>query len=65
MHYVEEKIRVPYRYMKEFVGSYVDESGLEEQRKYSMYVRDLQIESHEYLSRDFFNGQGSKCTNKI
>ena len=53
MHYVEEKIRVPYRYMKEFVGSYVDESGLEEQRKYSMYVRDLQIESHEYLPETF------------
>ena len=53
MHYVEEKIRVPYRYMKEFVGSYVDESGLEEQRKYSMYVRDLQIESHDIYQRLF------------
>lgn len=53
MHYVEESLRVPYRYMKEFCGKYIDEYGKEETGKYSMYVRDLAIESEENLPEEF------------
>lgn len=53
MHYVEECLRVPYRYMKDFSGQYIDEYGKEEIRKYSMYVRDLAIESEENLPEEF------------
>jgi aminoglycoside 3-N-acetyltransferase len=40
-HYVEEKVRVSYRYFKDFVGNYIDENGLEKKVKYKFYVRDL------------------------
>ncbi len=41
VHYVEELVRVPYRYEKEFTDKYVDENREETIRTYSMYVRDL------------------------
>ena len=49
MHYVGESVHVPYRYMKNFRGKYRDTDGSEEIRSYTMYVRDLDIESQEYL----------------
>ena len=48
MHYVERSIRVPYRYMKDFRGSYTNSKGKTTDRIYSMYVRDLSIQCEEY-----------------
>lgn len=42
VHFVEETMGVPYRYLKYFTGQYVDEKGLESTRTFSMYVRDLE-----------------------
>lgn len=53
MHYVEESVRVPYRYLKAFRGMYTDADGHTDERSYTMYVRDLAIQSQEYL-RDAF-----------
>lgn len=58
MHYVEKKLKVPYRYTKKFVNKYIDESGLESIRIYSMYVRDLDIVSHELLKDSFLENYG-------
>lgn len=43
VHYVEEKMKVFYRYIKEFKALYVDEFQKEELRTYSMYVRKKNI----------------------
>lgn len=48
MHYVEEKLQVPYRYMKNFRSLYVDKNGEKTERSYNMFVRDLDIESEPY-----------------
>lgn len=41
-HYVEEwEGKVPYRYVKDFTAGYIDEQGREEERTYSMFVRDM------------------------
>ena len=54
MQYVEESMRVPYRYFKGFRSNYIDYDGTESQRRYTMYVRDLTIQSEEYLSDEMF-----------
>ena len=41
VHYVEEKVRVSYRYFKRFSGIYVDENYLEKNVTFSLYVRKL------------------------
>jgi aminoglycoside 3-N-acetyltransferase len=41
-HHAEELEGAPYRYLKWFEGKYIDEYGVESQRRYSMYVRDLE-----------------------
>lgn len=41
VHYVEEKNHVPYRFLKEFHGKYIDENDQESERTYTMYVRYL------------------------
>ena len=40
-HYIEEAHAVPYRYHKFFSGPYTGFSGVTEEKKYSIYVRDL------------------------
>ncbi len=47
LHYVEESIGVPHRYFKDFHGQYIDENGVMEDRTYTMFVRDLDIESKQ------------------
>lgn len=44
MHYVEEKLRVPYRYDKEFEGHIIDKDGNRREDKHILYVkyRDVQ-----------------------
>ncbi|MBR0079678.1 MAG: AAC(3) family N-acetyltransferase [Synergistaceae bacterium] len=44
-HFVEQEVRVPYRHPKYFFGCYTDENGNTENRMYSMYVRDIEVES--------------------
>ena len=41
VHYVEEMIGVPYRYLKNFTAEYIDENGDRSIRTYCMHVRDL------------------------
>lgn len=41
-HYVEESLNAPYRYHKEFLGSYVDANGVESIRGYGMFVRNIE-----------------------
>jgi aminoglycoside 3-N-acetyltransferase len=41
-HFVEEQNKVDYRYYKEFEGTYIDWEGNERNRKYALYVRDLE-----------------------
>lgn len=57
MHYVERYLNVPWRYMKEFIGDYTDEKGKTERRIYSMFVRDLDIESKQVTNPVAFDGK--------
>lgn len=43
-HYMEQKTGVIYRYEKTFTGDYTDVNGVREQRSYSMYVRNLDMD---------------------
>jgi aminoglycoside 3-N-acetyltransferase len=40
-HYIEEHHRVPYRYFKGFTGPYTDWNGVEGNKTYKIYVRDI------------------------
>lgn len=40
-HFVEEQNLVNYRYFKEFEGEYIDKNGIKSNRKYSLFVRDI------------------------
>lgn len=51
VHYVEECIGVPYRYLKKFTGEYIDEKGKEENKTISMYVRDYDLEAEASLEQ--------------
>lgn len=59
-HYVEQSVRVPYRYPKYFMGNYTDENGVTEERSYSMYVRDLSVELEPAQTNEFFNEGGAE-----
>lgn len=52
LHYVEESIRVPHRYFKDFHGQYIDADGTARDRTYTMFVRDLAIESKQVTPDD-------------
>lgn len=41
-HHVEEMCGVSYRFMKSFTGGYIDESGSEDTKTYTIYVRNLE-----------------------
>ncbi|SFT66754.1 aminoglycoside 3-N-acetyltransferase [Selenomonas sp. GACV-9] len=58
MHYVEQAVSVPYRYMKNFRGMYTDVNGIESERSYTMYVRDLAIKSQEYAPDEMLEVHG-------
>ena len=40
----QQKVGVPYRYLKEFTAEYTDREGHTGPRSYSMYVRDLEMD---------------------
>ena len=42
VHYVEEREKAPYRYLKSFTAPYTDESGMTQTRTYKMFVRRLE-----------------------
>ena len=52
LHHVEETIRVPHRYFKDFRGEYEDAEGNIKERVYTLYVRDLDIESRQVTPDD-------------
>jgi len=41
-HFVEEQNRVDYRYFKEFTGTYIDTEGRSTEKRYALYVRDIE-----------------------
>ncbi len=43
-HFVELKVGIPYRYVKDFTGTYIDDTGSVQEKTYSMNVRDLNFE---------------------
>ena len=51
-HFVEESLRFPIRYFKDFTGEYITADGVSETRTYAMYVRDLDIESEQVTPDD-------------
>ena len=51
-HFVEESLDFPIRYFKDFTGEYVTAEGVSEVRTYSMFVRDLDIESRQVTPDD-------------
>ncbi len=57
IHWVEEKLQVPYRYWKTFKGLYSDENG-QKQKAYQMYVRSLDLNPR--LKMDFIEKELKK-----
>jgi aminoglycoside 3-N-acetyltransferase len=45
VHYVEECTGVTYRYIKNFSAAYIDEQLKKEEKLFSMYVRNLELET--------------------
>ncbi|WP_270446899.1 DUF4910 domain-containing protein [Fusobacterium varium] len=43
-HYIEESLKVEYRFLKIFKGKYIDKNNSETEREYSMYVRYLEFD---------------------
>lgn len=62
-HYIEQCANVPYRYKKYFMGTYKSENNQVEERIYSMYVRDLSIESNQKVDEHFF--ESCKSCHKV
>lgn len=65
-HYVEESIGIPCRYFKDFHGEYMTADGNIEKRTYTMFVRDLDIDSAQVtpddcLVEDGVAVKGSAC----
>ena len=48
VHYIEERLKVPYRFWKRFRGEYID-GNISESREYRMYVRDLDLHAQLHL----------------
>lgn len=51
IHFVEQKVGVPYRYEKFFTGEYIDKNNISMGKTYSMYVRNT--EDYEIGKFDF------------
>ncbi len=62
-HYVEESLKVPYRYQKFFMGEYTDVDGYTETRVYSMYVRRLEVSLTPSQTTEFFVEKG--CCSRV
>lgn len=53
LHFVEYKVGVTYRYVKNFTDTYVDKDGVSTKKTYSMYVRDLDHDTTIHVERYF------------
>lgn len=64
VHYVEQQSGVVnYRYIKEFSANYTDENGNTEEKIYSMFVRDLDLDvknTIDLIEEDLINGGAEK-----
>jgi aminoglycoside N3'-acetyltransferase len=49
-HYVEEMHNVPYRYFKEFSGTYIDRNGISTNRTYKLFVRDIEHDVRTHVN---------------
>ena len=49
-HHIEEMMSVPYRYMKDFTGTYYDKFGNRSVKTYSIYVRNLELKVETSLN---------------
>lgn len=49
-HYVEEMHGVPYRYFKAFSGSYTDLSGIQRNKTYTLFVRDVERDVRTHVN---------------
>lgn len=60
-HYVENKVSVPYRYAKNFVGDYIEADGCVHKAIYSMLVHDMSDTrgSHPRNMNDMFINEGA------
>lgn len=50
-HYVEACAHVPYRFLKTFVGSYIDDNGVSAERAYDYFARKYELDPVEHLDR--------------
>lgn len=48
LHHVEQVVRVPYRFHKEFTAPYTDENHVTKDERYYMYVRNLDLDPVEH-----------------
>lgn len=68
-HYIEEANSAPYRFHKQFHGSYVDANGVTDCRTFSLYVRDLEAGVETWLhpcekilwDKGFYKGDPQGC----
>ena len=44
IHYIEQKLKAPYRFSKVFRSHYIDQDKVDTVKDYSMYVRDLDLD---------------------
>lgn len=51
VHYVEYMVKVPYRFIKYFTGSYINLDGVETEITIPYYARDLSLGSEEHFNR--------------
>lgn len=61
-HYVEQCLKAPYRYIKEFQGTYVDDNGEKSTRIYQMFVRDIDIDSKQVTPDNCLDEAGVAVT---
>ena len=54
VHYVEQKLNVPYRYEKHFINYYIGLDGKKVRGDYSMFVRNLDYHFKTALPESFF-----------
>lgn len=57
-HYVEQCVKIPYRYHKNFTAGYIDLDDNITTEKCSMYVRDLDIISESNMNKETYKNAG-------
>lgn len=67
IHYAEAVCNVPYRFVKSFSGTYVNENGIAEERTYDYTARKLELDPTECFNRigRILEEQGISTKNEI